>query len=59
MLEKDERANFGTLTALRILFSSCENVFFMYFYCKSICILIAVYVFLLFVHVFLLLSTYS
>ena len=26
----------------------------MYFYCKSLCILIAVYVFLLFVHVFLL-----
>ena len=31
----------------------------MYFYCKSLCILIAVYVFLLFVHVFLTLSMYS
>jgi hypothetical protein len=31
----------------------------MYFYCKSICILIVVYVFLLFVHVFLTLSMYS
>ena len=31
----------------------------MYFYCKSLCILIVVYVFLLFVHVFLTLSMYS
>ena len=31
----------------------------MYFYCKSLCILIVVYVFLLFVRVFLLLSMYS
>jgi hypothetical protein len=31
----------------------------MYFYCKSLCILNAVYVFLLFVHVFLTLSMYS
>ena len=30
----------------------------MYFYCKSLCILIVVYVLLLFVHVFLLLSIY-
>ena len=31
----------------------------MYFYCKSPCIIIVVYVFLLFVHVFLTLSMYS
>jgi len=31
----------------------------MYFYCKSLCILIVVYVFLLFVHVFIKLSMYS
>ena len=31
----------------------------MYFYCKSLCIIIVVYVFLLFVHVFLLWSMYS
>ena len=31
----------------------------MYFYCKSLCIIIVVYVFLLFVHVFLTLSMYS
>ena len=31
----------------------------MYFYCKSLCILIVVYVFLVFVHVFLLLSMYT
>ena len=31
----------------------------MYFYCKSLCILIVVYVFLLFVHVFFTLSMYS
>jgi hypothetical protein len=31
----------------------------MYFYCKSLCILIVVYVFLLFVRVFLTLSMYS
>ena len=32
---------------------------FMYFYCKSLCILTVVYVFLLFFHVFLLLSMYT
>jgi hypothetical protein len=31
----------------------------MYFYCKSLCILIVLYVFLLFVHVFLTFSMYS
>jgi hypothetical protein len=31
----------------------------MYFYCKSLCILTVVYVFLLFVHEFLTLSMYS
>ena len=31
----------------------------MYFYCKSLCIIIVVYVFLLSVHVFLTLSMYS
>ena len=31
----------------------------MYFYCKSLCILIVVYVFFSFVHVFLTLSMYS
>jgi hypothetical protein len=31
----------------------------MYFYCKSLCILIVDYVFLFFVHVFLTLSMYS
>ena len=31
----------------------------MYFYCKSLCIIIVVYVFLLFVHIFLTLSMYS
>ena len=31
----------------------------MYFYCKSLCIIIVVYIFLLFVHVFLTLSMYS
>ena len=32
---------------------------FMYFYCKSLCTLIVVYVLLFFVHVFLTLSMYS
>ena len=39
--------------------ASYVSVTFMYFYCKSLCILIIVYIFLLFVHVFSTLSMYS
>jgi len=35
------------------------NIVIYVFYCKSLCILIVVYVFLLFVHVFLSLSMYT
>jgi len=43
---------------INIWLYSCLILWFVYFYCKSLCILV-VYVFLLFVHVFLTFSMYS